>query len=262
MKRFVLLVGLLVCSNGWTQVTDEIHERCKDVADYVGCVQVFTGSVPTAAKSKKEEQLIDALNILPDRIAESSLSSLSANTRPFSDALALASADKTLSASRLVNDAKKIKDAIGVLSNVWGHKIRAGNDIYMPCEAYEDIDLIVSYPSGANSAIRVFNLTLGGTVIPEQYPDYGHPKSILGVGNCLVPIGMMANAIGWAAEELAREGKLHIKSSTTLAKEAKEAKEEREAITNSYNECMEDAILEAWSKDEYRQLVEECKKNK
>ena len=48
MKKFILISALLFSFNGWVQVTDEIHERCKDVADYVGCVQIFLGSVPKA----------------------------------------------------------------------------------------------------------------------------------------------------------------------------------------------------------------------
>jgi antitoxin component YwqK of YwqJK toxin-antitoxin module len=41
MKKLVLIAGLLLIgSNGWVQVTDEIHERCKAAADYVGCVEI------------------------------------------------------------------------------------------------------------------------------------------------------------------------------------------------------------------------------
>jgi len=40
MKKLILIAGLLLIgSNGWVQVTDEIHERCKAAADYVGCVE-------------------------------------------------------------------------------------------------------------------------------------------------------------------------------------------------------------------------------
>ena len=46
----LLLTLLLTCFGSFTlsaQVPDEVHEKCKDVTDYVGCVQIFTGSVVT-----------------------------------------------------------------------------------------------------------------------------------------------------------------------------------------------------------------------
>ena len=244
MKRLLLISALLLfvaSTNGWAQVSDEIHQRCKDAADYVGCVQVFTGSVPTAAKSNKEQQLIDALYILPDRIAETSLNSLSENTRPFSDALALASADKTLSESRLVNDAKKIKDAINFLYNVWDASIRFDYKNYMPCEG--------AITTGANTAIRFFNFTLGGTVLYEQNPD--NSREYFNWLNCDVVHGSMAVAIGWTAEKLAREGKLDLPPLLPVT----QIREEDEAIEKTRK-----AELEAKPTLSSRQIIKKEKR--
>ena len=94
MKKIILLVGLLVCSNGWAQVSDEVHQRCKDVADYVGCVQIATGSVPTKENSS-EADLRKALKLLPRRLENTSLRDFSSAIQPFTDALALAANDST-----------------------------------------------------------------------------------------------------------------------------------------------------------------------
>ncbi|SVE34052.1 uncharacterized protein METZ01_LOCUS486906, partial [marine metagenome] len=95
MKRLLLISALLlVASNGWTQVSDEIHQRCKDAADYVGCVQISTGSVPTKENSS-EADLKKALRILPRRLENTSLRDFSSAIQPFTDALALAANDSS-----------------------------------------------------------------------------------------------------------------------------------------------------------------------
>ena len=58
MKKLLLISALLFSFNGWAQVSDEIHQRCKDAADYVGCVQISTGSVPT--KDNSSEVMLEA----------------------------------------------------------------------------------------------------------------------------------------------------------------------------------------------------------
>ena len=45
MKKLLLLISLLLATNAWPSIPDDIHEKCKDVKDYVGCIQVFTDMV-------------------------------------------------------------------------------------------------------------------------------------------------------------------------------------------------------------------------
>lgn len=91
MKR-MLSIFLFFTFTLNAQVPDEVHEKCKDVADYVGCVQIFTGQV----KAKKEtgipevKELRKALGLLPSRLQNTSLNNLSTSIQPFTDALAKA----------------------------------------------------------------------------------------------------------------------------------------------------------------------------
>ncbi len=126
MKVKLLLIAiLLVASNGWAQVSDEIHQRCKDVADYVGCVQISTGSVPTKDNSS-EADLKKALKLLPRRLENTSLRDFSSAIQPFTDALALAETDDSIGDSQLVRDSRKIDNALSVARDVWNTSIEVG----------------------------------------------------------------------------------------------------------------------------------------
>ena len=93
-----LLLTLLLTSFGSftlsAQVPDEVHKKCKDVTDYVGCVQIFTGSVVTKKQTGIPEvkELKKALGLLPSRLQNTSLRDFSNSIRPFTDALAAARA--------------------------------------------------------------------------------------------------------------------------------------------------------------------------
>jgi hypothetical protein len=91
MKR-ILSAFLLFSFTLSAQVPDEVHEKCKDVADYVGCVQIFTGSVKTKQESGIPEvkELKKALGLLPSRLQNTSLRDFSMEIQPFTDALASA----------------------------------------------------------------------------------------------------------------------------------------------------------------------------
>ena len=91
MKKLLALLLLLSFTLS-AQVPDEVHEKCKDVADYVGCVQIFTGSVITKKETDIPEvkELKKALGLLPSRLQNTSLNNLSTSIQPFTDALASA----------------------------------------------------------------------------------------------------------------------------------------------------------------------------
>jgi len=92
MKKLILISALLFSFNGLTQVPDEVHEKCKDVADYVGCVQIFTGSLVKKKETEIPEikELKKALGLLASRLQNTSLRDLSLAIQPFTDALAYA----------------------------------------------------------------------------------------------------------------------------------------------------------------------------
>ena len=126
MKKLILISALLfIASNGWAQVSDEIHQRCKDAADYVGCVQISTGSVPTKDNSS-EADLKKALKLLPRRLENTSLRDFSSAIQPFTDALALAETDDSIGDSQLVRDSRKIDNALSVARDVWNTSIEVG----------------------------------------------------------------------------------------------------------------------------------------
>ena len=126
MKKLILISALLFSFNGWAQVSDEIHQRCKDAADYVGCVQVFTGSIPTTKANNSEADLKKALKLLPRRLENTSLRDFSSAIQPFTDALALAETDDAIADSQLVRDSRKIDSALSVAREVWNTSIEVG----------------------------------------------------------------------------------------------------------------------------------------
>ena len=129
MKKFILISALLFSFNGWAQVSDEIHQRCKDAADYVGCIQVFTGSIPTTKANDSEADLRNALKLLPRRLENTSLRDFSSAIQPFTDALALAETDDSIADSQLVRDSRKIDYALSVARSAWDASIEANVEI-------------------------------------------------------------------------------------------------------------------------------------
>ena len=122
MKKLLTLSLLLLFSfNGWTQVSDEIHQRCKDVADYVGCVQIFSGTI--AAKNNNKLDLENSLRLLPRRLENTVLRDFSNAIEPFIDALSIAEGDKTLADSELLSDSTKIEKALYIARKAWNDSI-------------------------------------------------------------------------------------------------------------------------------------------
>ena len=109
MRLFIFFSIKFVClslfsSGVESQVTDEIHNRCKDVADYVGCITIFTGgqSSKESNEDRYANKLNEALRILSGRIDNTSLASFSSSVQPFTDAFSLARTDSKLAGSDLV----------------------------------------------------------------------------------------------------------------------------------------------------------------
>ena len=42
MKKLLLLLSLLLATNAWAVNDDDIHEKCKDVKDYLGCMEFYS----------------------------------------------------------------------------------------------------------------------------------------------------------------------------------------------------------------------------
>ena len=66
LKKLLLLLSLLLAANAWASIPDEVHEKCKDVKDYVGYIQIFTNKVFNT--NSYEFKLKEALRLLPGRI--------------------------------------------------------------------------------------------------------------------------------------------------------------------------------------------------
>ena len=128
MYKFLMLlmVFLFVSSVVRAEVTDEIHQKCKDVTDYVGCIKIFTGQTgPEAKKDTYADKLKEALRLLTGRISNTSLASFSDSIQPFTDAFSLASSDPDLLNSELVKGAESIQKALDGTRVIWSHSIHA-----------------------------------------------------------------------------------------------------------------------------------------
>ena len=133
----LLLFSLTLSS----QVPDEVHEKCKDVADYVGCVQIFTGSVATKQETGIPEvkALKKALGLLPSRLQNTSLRDFSMAIQPFTDALAaakLAHSDEKYSVEEKIeiltisNASMRLERAIQLFRDVWSMGIEIDANAY------------------------------------------------------------------------------------------------------------------------------------
>ena len=123
------------------QVPDEVHEKCKDVADYVGCVQIFTGSVITKKETGIPEvkELKKALGLLPSRLQNTSLRDFSMAIQPFTDALAAAklahsdgkySVEEKIEILTISNASMRLERAIQLFRDVWSMGIEIDANAY------------------------------------------------------------------------------------------------------------------------------------
>jgi hypothetical protein len=69
MNKILLISLLLFSLNGWTQTSDEVHERCKDTADYVGCVETQEASTPIS----KDKSVAAYINKTPEEFLEENI---------------------------------------------------------------------------------------------------------------------------------------------------------------------------------------------
>ena len=184
MKR-ILSIFLLFSFTLSAQVPDEVHEKCKDVADYVGCVQIFTGSVITKKETGIPEvkELKKALGLLPSRLQNTSLRDFSMAIQPFTDALAatkLAHTDEKYSVEEKIeiltisNASMRLEAAIQLFRDVWskGIELDAGaypsvvGSKYVNCSSYDFY-------------IDAFNQLFKSNVI-----DYAHIELRAFTGDC------------------------------------------------------------------------------
>jgi len=131
MRPFTFSLYIFAClvifsSKAESQISDDIHNKCKDVSDYVGCVTIFSGALPSGKNENQyAKQLNEALRILSGRIDNTSLASFSSSIQPFTDALSLARSDVNLADSDLVSGAKVLETVLNGTRQIWNHSINA-----------------------------------------------------------------------------------------------------------------------------------------
>ena len=113
-------------SKAESQISDDIHNKCKDVSDYVGCITIFSGAPPSGKNENQyAKQLNEALRILSGRIDNTSLASFSSSIQPFTDALSLARSDVNLADGDLVSGAKVLETVLNGTRQIWNDSINA-----------------------------------------------------------------------------------------------------------------------------------------
>lgn len=193
MKR-IISIFLLFSFTLSAEVPDEVHEKCKDVADYVGCVQIFTGQVITKKETAITEvkELKKALGLLPSRLQNTSLRDFTIAIQPFTDALAsakLAHKDNKYSIQEkneilnITNASIRLEAAIQVFRDVWSKGIEIDTNAYpsvignkyVRCSSYDPyIDTfnkifesnVVSFHAMHMRIIDFSNLV--GTILDDQ----------------------------------------------------------------------------------------------
>ena len=122
MKKIAtFLLTLLISMGAWASIPDDVHEKCKDVKDYVGCVQIFMGN--TQLENAYETRLKESLRLLSGRIDNSSLASFSSSIQPFTDAFSLAQTDREIKNSKLVRDSRVISKGLAHIRYIWNMSI-------------------------------------------------------------------------------------------------------------------------------------------
>ena len=175
MKRTSLTISILLLFSGGvvSQVPDEVHEKCKDARDYVGCIQVLTGTTVSKEETEIEEikNLKKALTLLPSRLENTSLRDLSMAIQPFTDALASARAaagagsgysleDKT-EILKLTNPSLRLSIAIDIFRTTWRKRI----ELESRFKAFKlDCSLF-------DFSIDEFNKIMGGSLISYDRVD-------------------------------------------------------------------------------------------
>ena len=202
MKLSLILSILLMLFAGGvvSQVPDEVHEKCKDARDYVGCIQVLTGATVSKEEVEIEEikNLKKALALLPSRLENTVLRDFSMAIQPFTDALASADAavgagsdysieDKT-KILKLTNPSLRLGVAIDIFRTTWGQGIendagepRGGSSKWVRCDFYDY--LIVGFNNVFDSNVLSYHS------IHSRAFDFSKIAKA-GFANTYVPSGM------------------------------------------------------------------------
>ena len=54
MKKLLLILALALSANAWTSISGDVHEKCKDAKDYVGCMKFYSEDALIEKNNKKE----------------------------------------------------------------------------------------------------------------------------------------------------------------------------------------------------------------
>jgi hypothetical protein len=173
MKRLniILLTLLFFAGDGFSQVPDDGHEKCKDARDYVGCIRVLTGTTVSKEKAEIEEinNLKKSLALLPSRLQSVSPTEFSVALRPFTDALAAAKAAEEGSTYSLeeknkileiTNPTLRLNEAIEIFRSTSNNRVVLESEaevLYLPCSKFD-------------SYIHSFNKLMESNVL--DYPNF------------------------------------------------------------------------------------------
>jgi len=211
MKRTSLTLSLLLLFAGGvvSQVPDKVHEKCKDARDYVGCIQVLTGTTVSKEEAEIEEikSLKKALALLPARLENTSLRDLSMAIQPFTDALAAAEAAARISSDysvedktkilKLINPSLRLSVAIDIFRGTWDQSIEYSVEF-----DFRPVDCVL-----LDSKIIRFNQVMDSNVL--DYPNF--LSRIFWESNCRTTSyrfeRIMMSYIIEASKNILREGK-------------------------------------------------------